>query len=378
MTEAPIILRGGPIFDGEHLLEGYELELTEGTVSALRPATETRPSVDLGGDILMPGFVDLQVNGGGGLLFNEAQTVSTLATIAAAHRSLGTATILPTLITDRREAARAAIKATRDALTQGIAGIGGLHLEGPHLSVARKGAHDPALIRPMDEDDLAAYCEAARTLPALMITVAPETTTEEQVAALASAGAVVSLGHTDADYDTCLRYQKAGARCVTHLFNAMSQLGNRAPGLVGAALDNAQLFAGLIADGHHVHPASIRAALRAKQGGERIFLVTDAMSPAGTDQHRFTLNGRTILRQNGLLTLEDGTLAGADLDLASALRLMRRETDLPLADILAMATRIPADLMGIDGGRLSVGRPATLTRLSPDLTRAVPWPQAGA
>ncbi|MDV7269933.1 N-acetylglucosamine-6-phosphate deacetylase [Thioclava sp. A2] len=372
MTETPIILRGGPIFDGTRLLEGYELELTHGAISALRPVTAGCAEVDLGGDILMPGFVDLQVNGGGGLLFNEAQTVSALKTIAAAHRSLGTATILPTLITDRREVSRAAIKAAREAIAQGVAGIGGLHLEGPHLSVARKGAHDPDLIRPMDSDDLAAYCEAARTLPALMMTVAPETTTAEQVAALASAGAVVSLGHTDADYETCMRYQKAGARCVTHLFNAMSQLGNRSPGVVGATLDNAEFFAGLIADGHHVHPASIRAALRAKQGTERIFLVTDAMSPAGTDQHRFELNNRTILRENGILTLENGTLAGADLDLASAIRVMQQETDLPLVDILAMATRIPADLMGIEGGRLSVGRPAVLTLLSANFMRATP------
>ena len=372
MTETQIILRGGPIFDGTRLLEGYELELTHGAISALRPVTTGCADVDLGGDILMPGFVDLQVNGGGGLLFNEAQSVDALKTIAAAHRSLGTATILPTLITDRREVSRAAIKAAREAIAQGVAGIGGLHLEGPHLSVARKGAHDPDLIRPMDEDDLAAYCEAARTLPALMMTVAPETTTAEQVAALASAGAVVSLGHTDADYETCMRYQKAGARCVTHLFNAMSQLGNRAPGVVGAALDNAEFSAGLIADGYHVHPASIRAALRAKQGTERIFLVTDAMSPAGTDQHRFELNNRTILRENGILTLENGTLAGADLDLASAIRVMQQETDLPLADILAMATRIPADLMGIEGGRLTEGRPAVLTRLSADFTQATP------
>jgi N-acetylglucosamine-6-phosphate deacetylase len=256
-----------------------------------------------------------------------------------------------------------------------VPGFLGLHLEGPHLDRRRKGAHDPALIRPMTAEDLAALQEAARRLPALLVTLAPESATPAQVAALAGAGAVVSIGHSDTGIAAARAAFAAGARCVTHLFNAMSQLGNREPGLVGAALDADGVRAGLIADGIHVAPESMRAALAAKRGADGIFLVTDAMPVAGTDLTEFALNGRRILRRDGRLTLADGTLAGADVDFAASIRTLVAAVGVPLDRALAMATALPAAVIGASDrhGRLSPGLPADFVHLDPDLRLAGVW-----
>ena len=374
MTSTATIYRNGRLFDGERLLDGHRLRTEDGHVTEVGPAgdigTEDRV-VDLGGDIVAPGFVDLQVNGGGGIMFNDAPTVGTLERIANAHRGLGVTALLPTLITDTPEITRAAIRAATDAVRMGVPGIAGLHLEGPHLSVARKGAHDPALIRKMEAADLAQLLEAARALPVLKVTLAPESVAREQVAALSDAGVLVSLGHSDADYDTCRHYIEAGARCVTHLFNAMSQLGNRAPGLVGAALASGQAHAGLIADAVHVHPETIRAAWAAKRGPGEIFLVSDAMAVAGTDETGFTLNKRPIRREDGVLTLADGTLAGADLDLVTAVRVMVEKVGIAPEAALRAATTVPARLIGlIHPGIPTPGAALSgMIRISADLTR---------
>jgi len=352
MSDTAITFRGGPIFDGTRLLDGHAITLDAGAVSLLGPEAEVAVRgklVDLAGDILAPGYVDLQVNGGDGVMFNDDQSVTALARIAAAHRRLGVATILPTLITDTPDRSRAAIEAAVAAIATGVQGIGGLHLEGPHLSIARKGAHDPALIRRMTDGDLAMMIDAAGRLPSLMVTLAPENVTIDQVTVLSEAGVKVSLGHTDTDFATAMAYQKAGARIVTHLFNAMSQLGSREPGLVGAALANGGLSAGLIADGIHVHPAAFRAALAAKTGPGRIFLISDSMAAAGTSQTEFLLNGRTIRRASGRLQLEDGTLAGADLDLTTAVNMLTSK-GVGLETALAMATSVPAVVAGLRDG----------------------------
>ncbi|WP_417743583.1 N-acetylglucosamine-6-phosphate deacetylase [Salipiger sp.] len=364
MTETTY--RGGPIFDGQRLLHGHALCVKAGRVTALAPEASVAASgeiVDLDGDLLAPGYVDLQVNGGGGVMVNDGPTPADLATVAQAHRRLGSTTILPTLITDTPARSRAAIEAVTQAIAEGVAGIGGLHLEGPHLALSRKGAHDGPLIRPMRDADLTMLCDAARRLPVLKVTIAPENTTPAQVAALAGAGALVSLGHTDADYDTCFAYARAGARCVTHLFNAMRGLDKREPGVVGAALACEGLSAGLIADGVHVHPAAMRIALAARPEG--LFLVTDAMAVAGTEARSFRLNGREITRAEGRLVLPDGTLAGADLDLTRAINLLVSELGLPLERALAMATSIPARLakLGQGVGSLATGAPAHAIRL---------------
>lgn len=380
MTARSLTFRGGPIFDGHKLISGCALRLEEGVVVALddeEKLSSVGQVIDLDGDVLAPGYVDLQVNGGGGVMFNDAPTRATLERMAAAHRRLGTAAILPTLITDTPQHARGAIAAVEEAIAAEVSGIAGLHLEGPHLSLARKGAHDPALIRPMTDDDLNVLVAAAARLPVLMLTIAPENVSLDQAERLARAGVLLSLGHTDTDYDTCLAFQQAGVRCVTHLFNAMSGLGNREPGVVGAALDSGALSTGLIADAIHVHPATIRAAFAAKRGPGEIYLVTDAMAPAGTDIEAFELNRRTITRANGRLTLADGTLAGADLDLTQALNVLVNVVGLDLERALRAATSVPARVAGIDAGALRVGVGGSLIRIGKGLDSCIPLTPPG-
>jgi N-acetylglucosamine-6-phosphate deacetylase len=282
---APTALLGAKIHDGTAMHEGKALVHESGILVGMldqNDLPEGCTKQHLNGGVIIPGFVDLQVNGAGGVMFNDSQSVETLETMSRALASVGTLAFMPTLITDTPERSQAAIDAVAAAIERGVAGVVGLHLEGPHLSIKRKGAHDPSLIRSMTDDDLTMIIKAAEHLPNVMLTLSPENATVDQVAALHQAGVIVSLGHTDASYDICLDYMASGARCATHLFNAMSQLGNREPGLVGATLDNGTVSAGLIADGIHVHPATIRAALRAKQGPEQIFLVSDAMATVGS------------------------------------------------------------------------------------------------
>lgn len=363
------IWRGARIFDGWRLLEGRALVVEGGRIVAL--ADDTGAGHDLGGGILAPGFVDLQVNGGGGALLGQGDPDAALATICAAHRALGTGGLLPTLITADPATTESVIAAGIRAARAAVPGFLGLHLEGPHLDPRRRGAHDPALIRPMTDADLALLLRAARDLPHLLVTLAPESVTPAQIAALAGAGAVVSLGHSDCTEAQARAAFAAGARCVTHLYNAMSPLGHRAPGLTGAALDSAACV-GIIPDGLHVEKTPFRLA--AALAGGRLFAVSDAMALAGTDASQFTLNGRTITRAGGRLTLPDGTLAGADITLPQALRWMTATAGLPLDTALAMMTRIPAQVLGIaDRGVLTPGARADLLHLGADLHPRPLW-----
>lgn len=356
-------ITGARIFDGDLWHDGSALIVEGGKVAAiaaLRDVPADARIVPMDGLSVVPGFIDLQVNGGGGVLLNEQHDVEGIRTMCAAHARFGTTGLLPTLITDNREVTAKTIAAGLAAREAGVPGFLGLHLEGPHLSIARKGAHDPALIRPMEQADLERTIAARKGLDTLLMTLAPENATNEQIAALHAAGVTVSLGHSDSSYATAAAAVEAGAHMMTHLFNAMSQLGNREPGMVGAALDLGHVNAGLIADGYHVHPVAIRAALRAKRGPGRIFLVTDAMSPIGTDMTSFFLNGREIFREGGRLTLADGTLAGADIDMASCVRYMRDTVGIDMEEALRMASLYPAEAIGMTGrkGRLTHGHDA--------------------
>ena len=366
------------LFDGHRWHEDAALLVEFGHVSAVVgvsdiPAASHR--LDLGDGIVAPGFVDLQVNGGGGVLFNNDPSVAAIRTICAAHAQFGTTALLPTLITDTVAVNEAAIAAGTAAADERVPGFLGLHLEGPHLSLARKGTHDPALIRPMDESDLDRLVRAGRALPNLLCTVAAETVSPLQISALVEAGVIVSIGHSDADYAAAIAAFAAGATMATHLFNAMSQLGNREPGVVGAVLDTPAVFAGLIADGIHVHPASVAVALRARAAPGKVFLVTDAMSQTGTDLTSLTLNGRTITRADGALRLADGTLAGADLDMIDAVRFMHRRIGVPLEEALRMASLYPAQALGVDAehGHLAQGTLANFVHLNHDLGVASTW-----
>jgi len=370
-------LTAARVFDGEAWHVDAAVLVKDGSVEAILPRQAVGgdlPLVETNG-IIAPGFVDLQVNGGGGVMLNDRQDVDTIRTICAAHASFGTTALLATLITDTPEVTARAVEAGVAAAEAGVPGFLGLHLEGPHLSVARKGAHDPRLIRPMTDADEAFLLAARDRLPALLATVAPESVEPVQVEELVRGGVVVSLGHSDTTHATALAYADAGAGMVTHLFNAMSQIGNREPGLAGAGLSSGRLWTGLIADGFHIDPATIGIAVRSKQGPARIFLVTDAMATIGTDMTSFTLNGRTIRRGGGRLTLEDGTLAGADLDMISAVRFMHRDIGLDFGEALKMASLYPAQAMGVDDryGRLGAGTRADIVSLSDDLAVTGVW-----
>ncbi|ASY64928.1 N-acetylglucosamine-6-phosphate deacetylase [Sinorhizobium sojae CCBAU 05684] len=371
-------ITGARIFDGIDCHDGAALLIEAGHVKTIVPAgaaADEMETIDARGLLLVPGFIDLQVNGGGGALFNEQPTLAGIRQICAAHARFGTTALLPTLITDTRAVRTEAIKAGIEAKASGVPGFLGLHLEGPHLSLVRKGAHDPSLIRPMEKPDLDEMLACMKSLGCLMVTLAPENATKEQVKALADAGVVVSLGHTDVGFEAACAYAKAGARTVTHLFNAMSGLGHREPGVVGAALATGRLHAGMIADGFHVDPATMGIAIRGKQGPGQIFLVTDAMSTIGSDVTRFLLNGREILRKDGRLTLADGTLAGADIDMLSSVRFVHERLGLPVEEALRMASAYPADAMGIAShkGRLLPGADADFVLLAPDLQLKSTW-----
>jgi len=373
-----LAITGARIFDGHAWHDDAALLVEFGQVAgivrsdAVPAGSET---VQLPGGFVVPGFVDLQVNGGGGALLNEVPTLDGIRTICSAHARFGTTALLPTLITDTPAITDQAIQAGIDAQNARVPGFIGLHLEGPHLSVARKGAHNPAYIRPVDEADIARFSRAAAALPNLLLTFAAETVPPQRISEIAALGAVISIGHSDSSMAEVNAAVDAGATMATHLFNAMSQLGNREPGVVGAVLQSGAMHAGLIADGIHVHPATIAIALRAKLGPAKIFLVTDAMSTIGTDMTSFTLNGREILRQNGALRLADGTLAGADLTMIDAILYMHREVGLPIEEAIRMASLYPAEAMGISDthGQLTPGAVASFVHLSPDYGVQSTW-----
>lgn len=371
-------LRGARIFDGDDWHDDAALVVRDGLVEAIIPDGAIPSGIDrieTGGGMLAPGFVDLQVNGGGGDMLNDHPDVASIETICRAHAPFGTTALLPTLITDTPDITAAAVAAGAEAARRNVPGFLGLHLEGPHLSIARKGAHEPALIRPMTDADQAMLIAARKNLPVLLTTIAPESVEAARVSALAQAGLVVSLGHSDTGYAKARAFAVAGATVVTHLFNAMSQIGNREPGLAGAAIDTGAFHAGIIADGIHVDPATMAIALRAKKGPGRIFLVTDAMATIGTDMTSFTLNGRTIHRKDGSLRLADGTLAGADLDMITAVRFVHRIIGLELSEALRMASLYPAEAIGQAHrlGRFANGTAADIVCLSDDLNVKSVW-----
>ncbi|WP_439404854.1 N-acetylglucosamine-6-phosphate deacetylase [Bradyrhizobium sp. DASA03076] len=368
-----IVLSGARIFDGERFLDDHAVVIDGARIAAIVPHAE-RPDgavQDLGGGLLAPGYVDVQVNGGGGVLFNEEPTPEGIARIAAAHRNHGTVGLLPTLVTDAPQVMDAAIAATREArrLTPATLGI---HLEGPFLDPRRKGAHELNYIRDLGRDDVAAIAKA--DCGAVMLTLAPNRVGTESIAELARQGVLVSLGHSDASYEEARRAVAAGARAFTHLFNAMSPPTGREPGMVGAALDLDDVFVGLIADGHHVHEANLRVALAAKRR-DRFMLITDAMPPAAGGPDHFDLQGRRVTSVDGCLRLDDGTLAGSVLTMDEAVRYAVNVVRLPLADALAMASRVPATFLRreTDLGRIAPGYLASLVHLDDELRVLETW-----
>jgi N-acetylglucosamine-6-phosphate deacetylase len=328
--------------------------LTEGpTIAAVMPSVDCPPYLprrNLDGTLL-PGFIDLQVNGGGGVLFNDEPNVDGIAAIAAAHRQFGTTGLLPTLISDDLRVVGRAIAAVDEAVERGVPGVLGIHIEGPFLNAAKKGIHDAGKFRTLDDHaiSLLSSLRRGRTL----VTLAPELAPPGVVRQLVERGVVVAAGHTEAAYEDVQRSFAEGLSGFTHLYNAMTQLGSRAPGVVGAALESRDSWCGLIVDGHHVHPAALRVALAA-MGADRLALVTDAMPSVGSDQKEFWLGGQRIVAENGRCTAADGTLAGSDLDMAQAVRNAIRLLGIDLATAAGMASKAPASAMGMAGQRGSI------------------------
>ena len=348
------------VIDGERI----------GGVGSAPPAAAEQ--VDLGGMLLVPGFVDVQVNGGGGRLFNDDPSVETIATIAAAHRRFGTTGLLPTLISDEMSVVERGIAAVDQAIEAGVPGVLGIHIEGPFLSNARRGIHLASMLQKFDDRFVDLLCSGrnGRTL----VTLAPECVSPAQIARLVEAGVIVSAGHSDADYETVRAAIDAGMTGFTHLFNGMSQLRNRAPGMVGAALENRSTWAGIIVDGHHIHPAAFRVAINAK-GTDRLMLVTDAMPSVGADSDEFMLQGRTIRREGDRLMSEDGILAGSTLTMAEAVANAMEQGHLTLGEAVDMATISPAHFLGLGGkmGAIEPGLRSDLVLLRDDFTVARTW-----
>ena len=358
------VLTNGRVLTGEGLRDDVAVVL-DGDRIADVVAADAAPDgarVDLESGTLLPGFIDTQVNGGGGVLFNDEPTVEGIAAIAAAHRRFGTTGFLPTLISDDLDVIDRAMRAVETAIEQGVPGVLGIHIEGPYLSARRRGIHSLDRLRDLDEEGLALLTSLKRGRA--LVTVAPEAATPAMIGRLAAAGVVVAIGHTNASYDEARRVLDAGATGVTHLFNAMSQLGNREPGVVGAALDDPDCWCGLIVDGRHVHDATLKIALRARPL-DRFMLVTDAMPSVGMTEKVFDLHGRRITVQNGVCMDENGTLAGADLDMAAAVRNAVERLDLTLPQAAFMAAGAPAAFMGLDDqrGRIAPGLAADLVLL---------------
>ena len=328
--------------------------------------------IDLGGQLLVPGFIDVQVNGGGGRLFNDDPSVETIAVMAAAHRRFGTTGLLPTLISDDFSVIERAIAAVDQAIDRGVPGVVGIHIEGPFLSNTRRGIHLASMLQPFDDRFLEVLCSAhhGRTL----VTVAPECISPAQVRRLVDGGVIVAAGHSDADYETVRAAIDAGVTGFTHLFNAMSQLTNRAPGMVGAALEDRETYAGIIVDGHHLHPATFRAGLQAK-GIDRLMLVTDAMPTVGAEHQEFMLQGRAIRRHGDRLLSQDGVLAGSTLTMASAVANAIEQGRLDLPSAVRMASSSPAHFLGLacETGAIEVGLRADLVAMKDDFTVTRTW-----
>ncbi|MEA9783602.1 N-acetylglucosamine-6-phosphate deacetylase [Xanthomonas campestris] len=352
------------------LLDGAQIQAVVAADDARVVQAGTR--VDLGGATLLPGFIDIQVNGGGGVLFNNACTPQALATIAAAHRRYGTTGMLPTLISDTAEVMAEAIAATRQAIAQGVPGVLGIHLEGPYLSPARKGTHDAQKFRVPDAHEIAV--DTSLDNGVTLITLAPERVPLDDIRAFVAGGAVVFAGHTAATYEQARDGIAAGVSGFTHLYNAMSPLAGREPNAVGAALEDPAVWCGVIVDGVHVHPASLRVALAAKPRG-KLLLVTDAMPMVGADSPSFDLYGETITAIDGVVRNAAGALAGSALDMATAVRNSVQWLGVDLAEAARMASTYPAQCIGLGErlGRIAPGYQADLVLVDADVHVLDTW-----
>lgn len=374
-------LVNGRLLSGEVIVSGKTLLLAGSRIEALVDPGDSRcrdaAVVDLQGQLLLPGFIDVQVNGGGGVLFNDDPSLESIRAIGAVHRRFGTTGFFPTLISDDLATIGRAIAAVQSALDAGMPGVLGIHIEGPFLNWARRGVHDSKHLRSLDANSVAVLrgLRGGRTV----LTLAPEMTTLDIIAKLAADGILVCAGHSDAGFELTTAAIAHGLRGFTHLFNAMARLEARAPGIVGAALYDTGTWCGIIVDGHHVDPVMLKLALRCRPHN-RFMLVTDAMPAVGSSASSFALQGRTIRVVDGVCRDESGGLAGTALDMAAAVRNAVSLLGLDIVEAARMASEYPAEFLGLDRelGRIAPGYRANLVLMDGDLRVRKTWIEGSA
>lgn len=350
------------VFTGNEFRENLVVSVENGKITALNEADHRSADIVLSG-LVVPGFIDLQVNGGGGVLFNDTPTLDAINTIFNAHACYGTTSMMPTVITDKIEIMQQAADAVAQAMNEPALGIIGIHFEGPHLSVAKKGVHNERFIRPISDKEWQIF--SRRDLGQILVTLAPETVCPADIAKLVSLGVKVCLGHSNASYQQAQQALSAGASGFTHLYNAMSPFQGREPGMVGAALLNDDAYCGLIVDGHHVDYAACQLALKTKPQG-KVFLVTDAMSPVGTNKSAFTLLDKQVELTQGKLIAETGELAGSILTMIDAVNNSIAGINIPLEQALNMASLYPAQYLNVSSslGVIQLGNQANFVELT--------------
>ena len=371
-----IAFRNCRVLARNRLCEGLAVVVRDGRIEEICPEDQLDTSEfevrDLGGMLLLPGFIDVQVNGGGGILFNERTNVDGIRSIAEAHYQYGTTGFLPTLISDELDVVERALRASEQAIQEGVPGVLGVHIEGPFLNPERRGVHDQKKLRRLTAETVASLkpLHNGRTV----LTLAPEAVDRDAIADLVSRGFIVCAGHSDASYEETVLALERGLRGFTHLFNAMSQLGAREPGVVGAALDDRDSWCGVIADFYHVNPASLRIAHRCK-GADKLMLVTDAMPPVGSDMKQFRLLDKIVEVSDGVCRDQNGTLAGTALDMATAVRNMMNATGVALPEAVNMASTSPAAFLrlGEQVGTIDVGKRANFVVTDDDLRVSMTW-----
>ena len=369
------VFAGGRIVTPDGILEGGAVEVLDGRIVSVTRSPAADPSnadfIDLNNDYLLPGFVDVQVNGGGGWLFNDDPSEATAIKIAAAHRAYGTTSLLPTLISDDLDKVEQAISAIDAAVKQQTPGIEGVHIEGPFLNAEKRGVHDQRKLRELSDEAIEVLTSAKHAQ--VVVTLAPERVQRGQIAQLVARGVKVCAGHTNATYDQTLSALTEGVSGFTHLFNAMPTLQSRSPGVIAAALES-NAWCGVIVDGWHVHPAMLRLALRAKSD-DRIMLVTDAMPVVGADMDHFYLDEQRIEVSDGVCLSEDGTLAGAALSMMAAVRNAMSMLNLGIEAASRMASGVPCSFLGISerAGAIAPGRKADLLRVSSEFEIRQVW-----
>ena len=357
------------VYSGGEVLNDHAVVIKDDVIDSVLPQKKLPKdlkTIDLDGLSIAPGFIDIQVNGGGGVLFNDAPAVDSIKTIHEAHRAFGTTNWLPTFITGPQEGLKQAIDSVRHCLQNKKHGVLGIHIEGPFINPEKAGVHDKTFIRDINPADLEIVTSLKTGVT--LITLAPELVPEDQIQFLFDQGIKISAGHSNATFEKATAGFAKGIRHVTHLFNAMPDINAREPGLAGAALASSDVWCSFIADGHHVHFANLKAAQRSKEKG-KMFLITDAMPPLGTKITEFQLGKKRIRVQNGKCLTQQGILAGSALDMATAVKNCIKQLGVPKDEALRMASSYPAEFLGLDDtlGKIAPGYKANLTIFTPAL-----------